>query len=86
MKCREVKTMLNREYKVVLKALLKTNLIAQRDYEQEVSALDIREDMAEAQLRSAIREYMEASTRAHDKSVLNLYKVVKEELEKGAGA
>lgn len=78
--------MLNREYKVVLKALLKTNCIAQRDYDHEISELDIREDMAEAQLRSAIREYMEASTRAHDKAVLGLYKVVKDELDKGEGA
>lgn len=78
--------MLNREYKVVLKALLRTNCISQRDYDHEVSELDIREDMAEAQLRSAIREYMEACTRSREQSVLALYNVVKDELEKGEGA
>ena len=78
--------MTNREYKVVLKSLRRDNCISQRDYDHEVSELDIREDMAEAQLRSAIREYMEACTRSREQSVLSLYKVVKDELDKGDGA
>lgn len=78
--------MMRREYKALLKSLLRSNGISQRDYDQEVIELEIREEMAEAQLRSAIREYMESSTRAHDKTVLALYNVVKDELEKGDGA
>lgn len=78
--------MMRREYKCLLKSLLRSGGISRRDYDQEVIELEIREEMAEAQLRSAIREYMEASTRAYDKSVLSLYNVVKEELEKGEGA
>lgn len=78
--------MVRREYKALLKSLLRSNGISQRDYDQEVIELEIREEMAEAQLRSAIREYMESSTRAYDKTVLNLYSVVKDELDKGDGA
>lgn len=78
--------MVRREYKALLKSLLRSNGISQRDYDQEVIELEIREEMAEAQLRSAIREYMESSTRAYDKTVLGLYSVVKDELDKGDGA
>lgn len=78
--------MTRREYRALLKSLLRSNGISQRDYDQEVIELEIREEMAEAQLRSAIREYMESSTRAYDKTVLALYNVVKDELEKGDGA
>ena len=77
---------MRREYKALLKSLLRSNGISQRDYDQEVIELEIREEMAEAQLRSAIREYMEASTRSHEQSVLALYNVVKDELDKGDGA
>lgn len=78
--------MMRREYKALLESLLRSNGISQRDYDQEVIELEIREEMAEAQLRSAIREYMESSTRAYDKTVLSLYSVVKDELDKGDGA
>lgn len=78
--------MTNREYRVALTSLLKRNRISQREYDREVSELDFQEDMAEAQLRSAIREYMEACTRSREQSVLALYRVVKDELEKRDGA